>query len=217
MADRAPAPIVESENATPAPAAQSSAPKQKRSYKPNPQTTTTNKEPRQPSQISGPARLSGTWTGKIQQGFLGTITVSFFINAEGTSVKMKEGERPAVVTGNTITWKSGWFNETAWTLTPQSSNSAAVTSKSGLGVDGTATFAKTMSMTSSAPSSQPTATPRPNPETANLPTAKQVPGKPGFVYNPFDSSRDAAVFDVRGHGHGAIVRDPASSKLFIVP
>ena len=221
LAERSPAPIVETPaNPTPAPAPQqTSAPKEKRFYKSKSQTTTTNKEPRQPSVTSGPARFSGSWSGIIQQGMSGTPPVSFFIHAEGTSVRMKEGEHPAVVNGNTITWKNGWFNEISWTLTPQTSNSAVVTSNSAFGVNGTATFTKTMSvsMTSSAPSSQPTATPRPNPETANLPTAKQVPGKPGFVYNPFDSSREPGVFDVRSRGHGAIMRDPASSKLFIIP
>src|SRR5204863_1482978 len=123
---------------------------------------------------------------------------------------------PAPIKGNTMTWNAGWLNEVTWTLTPQGGNTALVTAKSRLGINGTATFMRTMTVTAAPPSNLPTTTPRADPETTNLPTAKQVPGKPGFVYNPFDSSREPGVFDVRSRGHGAIMRDPASGKLFII-
>jgi hypothetical protein len=218
-AERSPAPIVEMpENPTPAPAPQqTSAAKEKRSYRTKSQTTTTNKEPRQSSVSSGPARFSGNWSGSITQSIVyGMVPISFFINADATFVKMKEGERPAAINGNTITWNAGWLNEVTWTLTPQGGNSALVTAKSRLGINGTATFTRATTVAAAPPPNQPAVTPKPNAETANLPTARQVPGKPGFVFNPFDP-KPGAVFDVRGKDHGTIVRDPATGKLFVLP
>ena len=217
-AERSPAPIVETpDNPTPAPQQQPSVQKWNRSVKPKSETTTTTKESRSKPALTGPARFAGAWSGTIQQGILGTIRVSFSINGEGTSVRMGSSDRPATVNGNTITWKAGWLNEITWTLTPDKSGTTALaTSKSGFGVNGTATFTRIQSpVVSNAPNSSPV-TPAPSNPPANIPTAKQVPGKPGFVYNPYDPKPDA-VFDVRGQLHGATVRDPASGKLFIVP
>jgi hypothetical protein len=209
-----PAPIVDtSENPTPAPE-QATIPK--RSVKPKFQALT-NKPTRQAPAPTGPARFSGNWSGNISQGLFGTIKVSFSINASGTSVKISGAEKPATINGNTITWKAGWFNEVTWTLTPQrDGTSAIVTSKSGLGVNGTATFSRAQSDTASAPPSTPPVTSPPGNSPANLPTAKPVPGQPGFIYNPFDPN-PKAVFDVRSFAHGATMRDPVSGKLFIVP
>jgi len=129
---------------------------------------------------------------------------------------MATGERPATVSGNTISWKSGIFNEIDWTLVPQGGGSTAlVTSKSGLGVNGSSTFVRTQQLVNKPPPSIPAA-PITAPPAANLPTAKPVSDKPGFVYNPFDPS-GKAVFDVRSQVHGATVRDPASGRLFVVP
>lgn len=218
-AERSPAPIVEApDTPTPAPQQQqeTSAPKEKHATKPRPQSFTTVKEQHQPAAASGPARFSGNWSGRLPQPFQGMVAVSLFVNAEGTSVRMKEGERPAVVSGNTITWKSGWLNEITWTLTPEKGGTTAlVTSKSGFGVNGTATFTRTQSpVVSSAPNQSITKPPTSNPP--NIPTAKQVPGRPGFVYNPYDPKPDA-IFDARNQAHGATVRDPASGKLFVIP
>ena len=145
------------------------------------------------------------------------VKVSLAINADGTSVKMAAGDRPATVSGNTITWKSGFFNEITWTLTPQGGGSTAlVTSKSGLGVNGTATFVRTQQLVTSPPPPKLAATTTTSTPPPDLPRAKPVSDKPGFVYNPFDpTGKD--VFDVRNKAHGATVRDPASGKLFVLP
>lgn len=133
-------------------------------------------------------------------------------------MRMSGSEKPATVNGNTITWKAGWFNETTWTLTPQKDGTTAlVTSKSGLGVNGTATFSRAQSETAAAPPSPLSVTSPPSNPPANLPVAKPVHGQPGYVYNPFDSSPKPGVFDVRSTAHGATMRDPVSGKLFIVP
>ncbi len=217
IAQRSPAPIVETpDNPTPAPA-QAAAPKLKRPMKPKFQASTT-KPSRQAPATTGPARFAGNWSGSISQGILGTLKVSFSINPSATSVKMSGTEKPATINGNTITWKAGWFSEMTWTLTPQKDGTTAlVTSKSGLGVNGTATFSRGQSETASAPPSQPPVTPSPSNPPANLPIAKPVPGQPGYVYNPFDSNPKPGVFDVRSTTHGSTMRDPVSGKLFIVP
>lgn len=48
-----------------------------------------------------------------------------------------------------------------------------------------------------------------------LPTAKPVPGKPGYVFSPFDPS--GGYVDVTGYTSGQKVKDPYSGKVFLVP
>jgi hypothetical protein len=50
---------------------------------------------------------------------------------------------------------------------------------------------------------------------AQLPTAKPVPGKPGYVFSPFDAS--GGYVDVTGYTSGQKVKDPYSGKIFLVP
>jgi hypothetical protein len=47
------------------------------------------------------------------------------------------------------------------------------------------------------------------------PTAKPVPGKPGYVFSPFDPS--GGYVDVSGYSPGQKVKDPYSGKIFLVP
>ncbi len=49
----------------------------------------------------------------------------------------------------------------------------------------------------------------------DFPTAKSVPGKPGYVFSPFDSS--GRYVDVSGYVSGSKVKDPWTDKIFIVP
>jgi hypothetical protein len=48
-----------------------------------------------------------------------------------------------------------------------------------------------------------------------FPTAKAVPGKPGYVFSPFDSS--GRYVDVSGYAPGTKVKDPWTDKIFVVP
>ena len=91
----------------------------------------------------------------------------------------------------------------------------------------------TRERTSSAPpETGPTATPRvaskermskpsPTPRTSSaqttsdLPYAKPVPGKPGYVYSPFDPN--GGYVDVKGYAPGQKVKDPYTGKIFLVP
>jgi hypothetical protein len=57
-------------------------------------------------------------------------------------------------------------------------------------------------------------TARTTPPQAQFPVAKAVPGKPGYVYSPYDSSK---YVDVTGYTPGSKVKDPYVQKIFIVP
>jgi hypothetical protein len=58
----------------------------------------------------------------------------------------------------------------------------------------------------------------PTPQTASqtqFPYGKPVPGKPGYVYSPFD--RNGGYVDVTGYSPGSKVKDPYTGKIFLVP
>jgi hypothetical protein len=55
----------------------------------------------------------------------------------------------------------------------------------------------------------------PSAQTERIPTAKPVPGKPGYVYSPFDPN--SGYVDVTGYAAGSKAKDPYSGKIFIVP
>jgi hypothetical protein len=57
-------------------------------------------------------------------------------------------------------------------------------------------------------------TSRITPPQAQFPVARAVPGKPGYVYSPYDSSK---YVDVTGYPPGSKVKDPYVQKIFIVP
>jgi hypothetical protein len=64
--------------------------------------------------------------------------------------------------------------------------------------------------------SKPSPSPSRNASTqSQIPTAKQVPGKPGYVFSPFDPS--GGYVDVTGYSSGQKVKDPYSGKIFLVP
>jgi hypothetical protein len=50
---------------------------------------------------------------------------------------------------------------------------------------------------------------------SKIPYAKPVPGKPGYVYSPFDP--EGGYVDVTGYAAGSKAKDPYSGKIFIVP
>jgi hypothetical protein len=63
--------------------------------------------------------------------------------------------------------------------------------------------------------SKPSPSPSRTNTTQSLPTAKPVPGKPGYVFSPFDPS--GGYVDVTGYTSGQKVKDPYSGKIFLVP
>jgi hypothetical protein len=61
----------------------------------------------------------------------------------------------------------------------------------------------------------PSATPRPSTgQTTQFPTAKPVPGKPGYVYS---IDPKGGIVDVTGYKSGDKAKDPYTQQIFIVP
>ena len=123
------------------------------------------------------------------------------------------------VNGDTISARfPAGFTTAVWYITPRADGSASVRLTAFMN-DQAAVFKR---QSGSAPAPVPATAPAPVPATApaqssnEIPVAKPVPGKPGFVYSPFDPN-ETRYLDVRGHASGTKVKDPASGKLFIVP
>jgi len=70
---------------------------------------------------------------------------------------------------------------------------------------------------STAAAPRPSATPRSSSSNvaAQFPVAKPVPGKPGYVFSPYDPN--GGYVDVTGYQSGSKVKDPYSQKIFLVP
>ncbi len=66
--------------------------------------------------------------------------------------------------------------------------------------------------TQSAASSTPRAASSQN---SDLPYGKPVPGKPGYVFSPYD--KNGGYVDVTGFSPGQKVKDPYTGKIFLVP
>ncbi len=62
---------------------------------------------------------------------------------------------------------------------------------------------------------KPSSQPRVASTQSEIPVAKAVPGKPGYVFSPFDAS--GRYVDVSGYQPGTKVKDPWTNKIFIVP
>jgi len=108
--------------------------------------------------------------------------------------------------------------------TTTTASSDAVTTP-GRNVTPPATTTERRTTTSPSPKSSPSAVtekskPSPSPSRnastqSQIPTAKPVPGKPGYVFSPFDPS--GGYVDVTGYASGQKVKDPYSGKIFFVP
>ena len=74
---------------------------------------------------------------------------------------------------------------------------------------------ETRSSTAATP--RPSTTPRSSSTNAaaQFPVAKPVPGKPGYVFSPYDPN--GGYVDVSGYPSGSKVKDPYSQKIFLVP
>src|SRR5579885_203425 len=62
---------------------------------------------------------------------------------------------------------------------------------------------------------KPSSQPRVASTQSEIPVAKAVPGKPGYVFSPFDAS--GRYVDVSGYQPGTKVKDPWTNKIFTVP
>jgi hypothetical protein len=232
-APQLPAPISEAPETTPTP-------KPKREMTPRSKP----KPPATPKATATPNRsFAGTWTGSAGDSS-GTAVYVIKISDDEKTVWINWNESGQDITGPGLQLPCNRFHETlTWTLTQETS---AETDTLRIDANGTASFVRDGRVVagitfldpggpykitgilsrqdfSSAPSlpqtttaSAPQTTTTAAPKTTGLPTAKPVPDKPGFVYNPFDP-KSRTLLDIRGHGSGSKVKDPFSGKLFIVP
>jgi hypothetical protein len=231
IAQRSPAPIVE-ENPAPAPQESVSQPKPKHSAKSklnveqreasnkrHESTQATQSKARKPENQS---RCAGVWMGVLSFGILGTADETLTIDPTGTVVvernQFGSATHRATWDGTTVRFQSGALNEIAFTLSPNADGQAAVVTANSMFIANPgAAFRKIANYEAAAgvaPSASTTATASQNPN--EVPTAKPVSGRPGFVYNPFDPTA-ARLLDVRGKPSGTRLKDPVSGKLFIVP
>lgn len=67
----------------------------------------------------------------------------------------------------------------------------------------------------SKPSAKPSPSSQKSAGATQFPVAKPVPGRPGLVFNPFNTS--GGYIDVSGYAPGSKVKDPDSQQIFIVP
>jgi hypothetical protein len=147
--------------------------------------------------ISGPGhqapcnrfRETLTWSLTFPES---TVTDTLRIDANGNGSFVREGA-----------WTSGdnqgvTYNQTG-TLSRQGASSAPS------GPQTTAKVPATTPITTTASKS-----------VGDLPIAKPVPNKPGYVYDPFDPNTKV-ILDCRGKASGTKLKDPFSGKLFVVP
>jgi hypothetical protein len=227
-AHQLPAPIQEvPESPTPA-LEQSATPKPKRTIKPKVANENSESSTKRKTPAPNPrARFAGTWSGTVNvpnplEG--GNSNCTYVINAAENSVaetceRFNKNTSAATVNGSTISWKNGIFKEynNALTLIGDG-RTAQITITSSWG-NGSGTVTRVASPPSSQPApSASSSTPKPalSASRSELPVAKSVPDKPGFVYNPFNPN-SKLLLDVRGKVSGTKVKDPSSGKLFIVP
>ena len=52
-------------------------------------------------------------------------------------------------------------------------------------------------------------------QNTDIPYGKPVPGKPGYVFSPFD--KKGGYVDVTGYSPGQKVKDPYTGRIFLVP
>jgi len=120
-------------------------------------------------------------------------------------------------------------SETQTTTTTTTASSDTVTSPGRTVTPSTTPTQRRTTTTTTKPGPGPTSSPvtvtekpKPSPSPsrttstqAQYPTAKPVPGKPGYVFSPFDPS--GGYVDVTGYTPGQKVKDPYSGKIFLVP
>ena len=209
---RLPAPIVEqTTNPTPAPEEQQtrSRPKHSKTTHKESQSTTPKAQP-----TPSPSRFAGVWNGTLNLGIFGNAETTFTTNSAGTRAteknKFGQATHNATCDGTVMKWRSGALGEIAETLTPGPDGQTAIVTANSLFISNpSVTFRKQPNSESVADQSLGT-----QPQ-ASIPTAKAVPDRPGFVYDPFDQN-SKTLLDVRGRPSGTKVKDPAG-RLFVVP
>jgi hypothetical protein len=228
---RSPAPIQEAAEATPTP-------KPKREATPRPRFKPEATAKRAPTVNRS---FAGEWNGDVaasdSNGNNASYRYAIDISDDEKTVLLKIAAAGQAPTGPPTQFSSSRFRDAlTWTSSASSGtttytmrinpNGTASLFREGSSTDedaNTTTYTQngTLSRRGAAPvtASQPSnaAPPTNTPaSTDSVPTAKPVPDKPGFVYNPFDP-KSKILLRVGNIPSGTKVKDPTSGKIFIVP
>jgi hypothetical protein len=114
------------------------------------------------------------------------------------------------VDAGTGAYNSLYPNPVSVRLVPRGKSAAAVEGRGGP--------SSTTKRSSPALEVKPRSSPSPRTSSSaqpTFPTAKPVPGKPGYVFSPFDTK--GRYVDVSGYPSGSKAKDPWTDKIFIVP
>jgi hypothetical protein len=224
-AHRLPAPIQEiPESPTPAPSKSIAPSNPKRSAKSKPNVEQNEiSAPRTKPHPTSSNRFAGAWVGTLNFSILGNVEVTFIVNATGTVVsernRLGNATHEAIWDGTAIRFHTGSLDEIECTLTPNPDGQTAVVTANSLFIANPgAAFRKTGNVETEAAPANTTVAPQTKAASKSAgapPVAKPVPGKPGFVYDPFDPN-SGTLYDVRGRTSGTKVKDP-SGRFFIVP
>jgi hypothetical protein len=171
-----------------------------------------------------PKKFAGTWSGVMPEVPWGDVQTELVVDQTETTmswgdVGKKKTFAKTQLSGDTISARfPAGFTTAVWYITPRADGGANVRLTAFMN-DQTAVFQKqSTSPLATAPATAPAPTPATAPaqSSGEIPMAKPVPGKAGFVYSPFDPN-ETRYLDVRGHASGTKVKDPGSGRLFIVP
>jgi hypothetical protein len=223
-AHRLPAPIQEVQESPPPALEQAARPKKptKPKLRPEAGESVANLIRQHPSSKHSP--FAGTWTGTMQTFPAGNQTTVLTVDPIATTMTVtwfgKTGSANAQLDGGTLraTFPPPAFQPQPhkWSLTPQPDGVTARVHFECFMNDYTSVFQKRSSSTvTMASPATPPAAPVARSGQTGPPTAKPVPDKPGFVYDPFDPN-SKMLLDVRGRAPGTKVKDP-SGRLFVVP
>src|SRR6266480_6859223 len=138
-----------------------------------------------------------------------TVNVESKVSATGGTAMAIGGPIGAGVDAVSGAYDSLYPNPVSVRLAPLRKSAAAAAIRRRVGASST-TKSSSQVNPSSSPSPLTSASAEPM-----FPTAKAVPGKPGYVFSPFDAS--GRYIDVSGYPSGSRAKDPWTDKIFIVP
>jgi hypothetical protein len=143
------------------------------------------------------------------------VAVSSFrvIDAPANYIRRKI-DPPATTTTTTTTVASDSVTPGQHVAPPKRENQRNQVTTTQPGPTATPRMTQQTTVVKPKPSQTPALRSAANPPT-EYPTAKNVPGKPGYVFSPFDPS--GGYVDVNGYPSGSKVKDPYSGKVFLVP
>jgi len=132
------------------------------------------------------------------------VAVTSFRVVDAPARYVRDRIDPPVTTATTTTETSDVVNPGHPIATPTPSASSRRTT----------TTARTGTSAGSAPPSSAAATPRNAPAPSTFPTARPVPGRPGYVYS---LDPNGGIVDVTGYKAGDKAKDPYTKQIFIIP